>query len=185
MTETAQWKSTVGIPGYEVSSLGDVRSVDREIVFSRKGSTERRIRKGHLLRPCQGAGGYLEVRLSVSGSVHHRLVHRLVAEAFLPTPPCGVEVNHVDGEKSNNAAGNLEWVSRSGNHLHRARTLRKCSAEDHYNAKLSFEDVERIRQLNADGEPQASIAKRFGVSPQQIWRIIHRKSWHIEAIKKE
>lgn len=51
-------------------------------------------------------------------SRHCRFVHRLVAEGFIPNPDNKPQVNHKDGNKSNNSADNLEWVTVSENMLH-------------------------------------------------------------------
>lgn len=66
--------------------------------------------------------GYCQQLLRKDGRSVMRYVHRLVAEAFLPKPSVLCEVNHIDGNKQNNAASNLEWVSRSTNMRHAYRT---------------------------------------------------------------
>ena len=62
--------------------------------------------------------GYVSVQLSNGGKVKTRLIHRLVALAFVPNPNDCAEVNHIDGNKLNNSAENLEWVTRSQNMKH-------------------------------------------------------------------
>lgn len=59
--------------------------------------------------------GYLRVSLYYKGKAKHFFRHRLVAEHFLPNPQCYSEINHIDGNKSNNCVSNLEWVSRQLN----------------------------------------------------------------------
>lgn len=61
---------------------------------------------------------YLVVSYTENGQQHHAYVHRLIAEAFIPNPLNKKEVNHKDGNKSNNAVSNLEWVSRVENCRH-------------------------------------------------------------------
>lgn len=62
--------------------------------------------------------GYLQVDLYNSGIRETKRVHRLVAEAFIPNPDHKPDVNHIDGNKRNNSADNLEWVTKSENMLH-------------------------------------------------------------------
>lgn len=110
------WKD---IPGYEdryqVSDEGRVRSVDRMARgVSKAGRDYLKKMPGRVLRP-GNCRGYLIVNLHPTGTV---TVHRLVALAFVSGFAAGLEVNHKDGNKKNNAASNLEWVTRQGNQVH-------------------------------------------------------------------
>lgn len=69
------------------------------------------------------ANGYLSVHLSRGGAATTRLIHRLVAEAFIPNPENKPQINHIDGDKLNNAVANLEWVSAKENSEHRDRVV--------------------------------------------------------------
>lgn len=89
-------------------SCGNVVTKSGE-VFSRLG---RRLSQ-HLSN-----AGYLRVELHSDGSAKKHSVHRLVALAFVPNPDGKECVNHIDGVKTNNAAANLEWVTRSENQKH-------------------------------------------------------------------
>lgn len=62
--------------------------------------------------------GYECLKLTKDGVRTHPSVHRLVAEAFIPNPHNKSEVNHIDGDKSNNRVSNLEWVTSSENKIH-------------------------------------------------------------------
>lgn len=63
--------------------------------------------------------GYHRVRISDDDAkLHEKLVHRLVAEAFIPNPEGLPEVNHIDRDKSNNSVNNLEWCSHLENMQH-------------------------------------------------------------------
>lgn len=103
-----QWKVIKGFEGYEVSNLGQVRSIDRTIVFS-----DGRIRtfKGHLKKLTTGSSNYLLVDLTIHHKSYKKLVHRLVAEAFLPNPNNLPQINHKDENSLNNNVENLEWCS--------------------------------------------------------------------------
>lgn len=106
---TETWKRIDGFERYAVSSLGRVK----------------RCATGRILHQCNSAG-YKTVMLFFDGKTKkRRSVHRLVAEAFLDNPDCLPEVNHKDGNKSNNCADNLEWCTRSENQQHRRSVLKK------------------------------------------------------------
>lgn len=103
------WKDVEGYEGYyQVSSLGRVRSVDREIVYS-NGKVH--LFKGRILIARQDKDGYLSVILSKNNKIKGYRVHRLVAQAFIPNPdnlPC---VNHKDETPFHNNVDNLEWCT--------------------------------------------------------------------------
>lgn len=94
---------------YLVSDEGDVYS----------------IRSRKMLKPIKTNCGYLQVRLWDNYKVYNKSVHRCVAEAFIDNPSNKEQVNHKDGDKTNNRADNLEWVTRSENQLHRYNVLKK------------------------------------------------------------
>lgn len=105
------WKSVVGLEGfYEVSSEGEVRSVDR-IAFKNQKVT------GSVKRPTY-LRGYQRITLRANGKMFCKTVHRMVAEAFIPNPmmlPC---VNHKNSVRDDNRVENLEWCSVSQNNQH-------------------------------------------------------------------
>lgn len=110
------WKDIPGYEGlYQVSNLGMVKRIK---ILSRK---EQRIIKQYADR-----SGYMTVYLyNGEGTRGFFLVHRLVAKVFVPNPWKKKEVNHIDGNKSNNTFDNLEWSTRSENILHASKSLGK------------------------------------------------------------
>jgi hypothetical protein len=80
------------------------------------------LRRGIALKNRVNKNGYLQANLWVKGKQYTRLVHRMVAEKWLPNPKSLPEVNHIDGNKLNNHAKNLEWVTRSENIRHGINT---------------------------------------------------------------
>lgn len=104
-----------GFPDYEVSNLGRVCSF--------KGKYPK------ILKPRKNSCGYLYVILYTGGKGVRKTIHRLVAEAFVPNPENKPEVNHIDEDKKNNVAENLEWVTRRENNNHGTRNRRMAEAQ--------------------------------------------------------
>ena len=97
-----RWKHVRGYEGlYKVSDKGRLVGV----------------KSGRILKPqVNKTGGYLQVMLYKPGRVRPRFsVHRLVAEAFVPNPLNKPQVNHINEDKLDNRACNLEWVTASEN----------------------------------------------------------------------
>ena len=110
------WKDIPGYEGlYQVSNMGQVRSLDVWIKSNNPKSSDTMFRKGRVLRQYARTGGYLNVCLSKDGKVKPMRVHRLVAQAFIPNPNNYPEVNHIDHSRTNNCVDNLEWCTRQYN----------------------------------------------------------------------
>lgn len=115
------WLPIAGYEGrYEVSDLGNVRSVDVLVPYNhwRSGARLERLKRGKPLPQQRTNAGYLIVHLNLDNARAARTVHRLVAETFEPFADFALDVNHKDGVKINNRWDNLEWINRSGNHDH-------------------------------------------------------------------
>lgn len=110
------WLPVVGYEGiYEISSLGRLKTLSRKInTYFGGRTTKERIRKMNTW----GEEGYVIYTLSKDGINTSFSAHRLVAEHYIPNPDNKPEVNHKDGNKSNPAKYNLEWVTSSENKQH-------------------------------------------------------------------
>lgn len=105
-------------PGYYVTDTGDVYSR----ISDKYHNIEGRI---HKIKPFMTNSGRLIVNLTKNGVQYHKQVHRLVASAFIPNPENKPEVNHIDGDPTNNTLINLEFCTKSENELHKYRILNK------------------------------------------------------------
>lgn len=143
-----RWRSVLEFEGvYEVSDLGRVKRV-------RAGQG---CRPGRILRDAENGHGYRVVSLWRENRGHMRLVHVLVAGAFLGLKPDGMDVNHKDGNKANNAASNLEYLTRSGNNEHAYRTgLRSVTALQ----------LARLRSKHKPRQPRTVVACACGCGAQ-------------------
>ena len=115
----------------EVSNFGRVRTKDKIRQFrfyDRHHKTFKntmRCIKAHFLSVQENNKGYLFVSAHENGHRKNLLIHRLVAEAFIPNPEKKPEVNHIDGNPHNNRVDNLEWVTSSENRKHAYWVLKR------------------------------------------------------------
>lgn len=159
---TELWASISDFEGlYEISSLGKVKRV----------APGRKTFVGKVLTPLRHSDGYQVVMLTKEGTHHTRYVHRLVATAFLPHTANRSEVNHIDGDKTNPALANLEWVTESEQRAHAWRIgLQKAP-------KLTPDKVRTIRAELATGARGIDLAAQFGVARSTISNIRSGKIW--------
>ncbi len=115
------WKEITGYEGYfEVSNLGNFRSKDRIIKYKSSGF---RLYPGKLLKTETIVEGYQRIVLMKNAIRKRYMCHRLVAQEFIPNPKNKPYINHINGNKADNRAINLEWVTQSENELHSYRVL--------------------------------------------------------------
>ena len=186
-----EWKSVVGVEGYEVSSLGQVRSYQFWGGGSFRSQLPQFVRTPRLLNPCVGkkGKGYRQVILALNGGRTTRRVNRLVAQAFVPNSFGLPEVNHLDGQKLNDAASNLEWTTQIGNTRHAQR----LGLRD----KLSIEKVAEIRQKYrcpcvelhgrkrrncTHGNTVTDLAQEYNVHFASIHYVVSGKIWKEHAL---
>jgi thymidylate kinase len=115
MTEEV-WKDINGYEGlYQVSNMGKVRSLDR---ITKNGQNSTYLLKGKNKKLILKDNGYLTVSLYKDGKEKNKKVHRLVADAFIPAVDGKNIVNHINGDKTDNVATNLEWSTHTDNLQH-------------------------------------------------------------------
>ena len=157
---------------YSVSSYGNVRSNWADV--PRRNLTHRiRIERSQQLKPSVHTTGYLRVSL---GRGVHRYIHRLVAAAFHPNPDGLPQVDHIDGDRKNNSAANLRWVSARDNALyggmrHGWDTQKLASAQRRIHAVRR----EEFAALIAQGYSLRAIAKAFGTSHSAVSATLKRE----------
>lgn len=160
-------KDVKGFEGnYTVNENGDVFST----------------RSGEKLAPVQVGGKYWYVHLC-NGKKHTKLVriHRVVAEAFLERKIGCDQVNHINGDKSDNRVANLEWCTGLQNMAHAIeKGLFRTSGENNPSAKLTCDQVEEIRKIYRRGDAvygTRGLGKKYGVSNVMISKIVRNKNW--------
>ena len=114
MAKREEWKPIKNYEGlYEISTLGRVR----RFYENRDGNC----RNDRILKPAS-TRRYRHVTLSKKDTKKNYRIARLVAETFIPNPENKKQVNHIDGDPSNNCVENLEWCTPSENTLHAIET---------------------------------------------------------------
>lgn len=182
---------------YEVSSEGNIRRAKPGIATF----------VGRPVSPVLSGNGYPVVAVRwAEGKQVRRYLHHLVAAAFHGERPEGCVINHIDGDKMNNAASNLEYVSRKENAAHALRCLPRvkgptkpkaapkglAKGDNHWtrtmpdriarggrmpHTKITETEVKAIRDRAAKGEKQRLIADDYGLSFSQTNRIIKETRW--------
>lgn len=180
-----KWRPIDGFESsHEVSNLGRIRTIEREWVgVTPRGHPARRKTAQRVCGQRVSRNGYMQVALCVGGKPHSKLVHRIVAHAFIPPAHNCEQVNHVNGDKTDNRVENLEWTTARGNQLHAIANglARGRRGMEHGMSKLTDSDVREIRRLLARGVVQRRIAEQFGVAPCKITMIKHGTAWkHVE-----
>ncbi len=137
---------------------------------------------GKLLKGEICKNGYKRMHVSHNRCDYKFLVHRLVAEAFIPNPenkPC---INHKDGNKLNNHVSNLEWCTHSENNKHAYKEgLRSAKGERNGMSKLTKDDVDFIRTHYVKRSKDfgfAALGRKFGVNPKTVEHAYKNVTWN-------
>lgn len=182
MTVEEEWKSVLGWDGiYEVSNLGGLRSVDREVAFYNQFGICYRKFYGKVLKCSPGKNGYRQVHLrdTVERARTDNL-QSLVAEAFIGPRPDGMEIIFRDGDKKNCEASNLYYATHKERGENTTATGRSAKGEASGNASLTEAEIREIRALKGH-VTQPWLAEMYGVSPDNISAVHRRLTWkHVQ-----
>lgn len=169
------WKDIPGFEGlYQASNLGRIKSLERWYQSANLLKMPENIKKQ---KP--NVGGYWYLHLCKNGKKWATSVHKLIALTFIgPKPYEKATVNHIDSNKLNNRAENLEYCSIKENIQHHRKNVNDYIGINHPMARLTEKDILDIREEYKTSKIlQKDMAKRYNVSQVMISRIIKRKTW--------
>ena len=134
---------------------------------------------GLLLAYSLDGKGYAHVGLSMNNKSHTKRIHRLVAETFIPNPENKPQVNHMNGVKTCNWVGNLEWCTNSENQIHAINMgLRKIlKGAEHGHCQHTEEQVHAVCRLLEQGVPVYMVARKLNVKRSFVTGIIYQGNW--------
>lgn len=156
-------KTLQNLPNYSIDQKGNIYSNTSHKYMSQRINED----------------GYKLVSLTVDMNTTKIFrVHRLVAETFIPNPDNKPEVNHIDGDKTNNTVENLEWVTSKENKEHGWETgLYKDKLENHHAAFLTNDQIHSICKCISEGMRNVDIAKEFNTNKDHISHIKRGDIW--------
>lgn len=161
------WKPVIGYEGnYEISNLGRLKN----------------IYKCKKILKTYNSSGYKRVKLFKNKIGTHILVHRLVAQAFIPNPENKPQVNHIDSNRSNNNVINLEWCTQRENYVHCIKMGRqnhpKVWGEKHSQAKLSEKQVLEILNYKiVSTNDKLILMQKYSISKSHLNLLLRRGTW--------
>jgi hypothetical protein len=163
--ENGIWRDVVGWEGrYQVSNLGNIKSVKRNIILSPKNNHD----------------GYLRIQLWKNNKALFVSIHRLVAEAFVENKENKPFVNHINGIKNDNILENLEWVTQQENVQH-AWKNGLCGGS------LNGKHSKQVNQLDLNGNyiktfpSTMEVERKLGIPHGQISSVCKKKKNHNTA----
>lgn len=173
-----EWRVVPGYERFSVTADGQVmRNVMRILRKDRWGRDRIYVWKARTC-PIHKTDGYPKVSVSTGRIRKPAYVHRLVALAFVDGYQPGYHVNHIDGNKKNFNAYNLEWVTAIENTHHEWRTgLVNLRGERSPNARLTWRKVDAIRRALRKGVASTTLSIISGVSKTTIKKIRDGISW--------
>ncbi len=154
-----EWKDVVGFEGrYRISNMGSVIS----LIYKKE--------KVHGIS--LNAYGYKTTMLRKDGTSHNKLVHRLVAEAFIPNPQGFKVVDHIDRNRSNAIVTNLQWTTHTQNAAHLEGGPKGASAT------LSEENVRKIfTEFHTGIKTRKQLSQEHRIGLNTVGEIVRRQAW--------
>ena len=161
-----QWRDIIikGIDtGYKISSHGDIIN-----------------KKGKCVKSHKKKSGYYRVGIWLEGKRYEKSVHRLLMIAFEPILNCKLlQVNHIDGDKSNNWWSNLEWSTVADNmkHAWKNNLYKKPIGELNNMSKYTEGDIIKICEELMQGFSITEVSKKYNIQRQMIGHIYNKSRW--------
>lgn len=162
------WKQSTEVERFEVSNLGNIRRVkDKSEVYTRVHKS-----------------GYVHLMYKVKGKKMCAKLHRLVAKEFCENPEGKDCVNHKDGDKTNNQASNLEWVTHLENMRHAWDNglIPSLKGELNGRAKITEDIVHSICKDYENGVRPIDVIEKYNITRNQAIKIKSKLTWkHITS----
>ena len=191
MEEKEVWKDIKGYEGYyQVSNLGRIKRVERKVKTRNRNGEYELLLKENILQGFYSPKGYVRVLLTKDTKNKTYMIHRLVAEAFIPNPNNFPQINHIDGIKNHNNVENLEWCTQSYNIRHsyeiglretmdevlmknRKKQSKKVAKYDVYGNLLEvYESVNEASRKNKAGRRQILRSCMHQNEPIYRWEFV-------------
>jgi hypothetical protein len=176
-----EYRPIPGFPGYRVGNDGSVWSCRARSYTPGEFGTGVRYVLGDQWKQMRtrpvGHYGHLSVMLYNAGHGYHRLVHRLVLEAFVGPALPGLEAAHNNGNPADNHLANLRWATKADNQADRVRHGTSSRGESHGQHKLTAVDVVQILDEWANGANYTAIAASRQLSRTTVSRLIRGLTW--------
>lgn len=164
-----EWKEIKGYEGkYIISNYGEIISLPR---YKQNNSKLQYVEPKEIKRCVNRKNGYVYVQLWNEAKYKNIRLHRLVAETFLENPHNYSQVNHIDGDKTNNKVDNLEWCTQSQNGLH----AYKIGLANNENQKIKVRQYDNDGNLVAEYNSLLEASKITGINIQKISFCINGK----------
>jgi hypothetical protein len=165
-----RWRPVPGFDRYEVSDQGRVRSLDHVTHDGQR-------RRGRVLRAGITAGYGRVILTRTPARKKNALVHRLVLEAFVGPAPPGTQACHENGNPIDCRLENLRWGTPKSNHEDKAAHGTAPKGEKNPSAKLSRDDVERMREQRLFGATYADLGRQHGVTTSAARFAVLGRTW--------
>jgi hypothetical protein len=175
-----KWKYIEESDNYFVSTCGRIKRGDRR-VWNELNKSYSFYKEKIIKQSTNNTKGYCRLKIYyLDNSFRTEVVHRLVALTFISNPNNYKQINHIDGNKTNNKLENLEWCNQSQNIRHSINILNNIhgvKGETNNFSVLKEKQVKQIPILIKEGKTNIEISKLFNVAPSTISEIINGRSW--------